>query len=297
MVAFDRLRMTAALRLLVVLHAFAGLPAWAQSFTFDAPKGWSLKWSPDQSNMLAAPDANFSSDLDQIVASVSLLHGQDASELNAEQLKDIILTMAEDSLPQSREGTADVKRFGTSRDGMYLRLTDKDRQAAFKYLTFAIHRKGRKLALGLMTSNDDDGAMQSKFLHLVESVEPVPALAGLSGKPVGRLKTKGKVAGAGDGFWGAIATDATQGDNDPWYSIGNGSTQAEAAQEAVGLCRDEGAQACVVRVAYKRCGAYAVSVSGLDSGAGMGSTRKAAEKHALRACKGRGCEVIASDCN
>jgi hypothetical protein len=272
-----------ALRVIVVLWAFAGLPALAQSFTFDTPKGWSLEWSPDKKNKSAAPNANFSSAPDQITASVSILQDKDVSVLSTEQLKEVILSMAEDSLPKSREGTADVKRFGPSRDGMFLRLTDKDPKASFKYLSFAIYRKGPELALGLMTSNDDDGIMLAKFLKLVESVRYV--------SPPTRASSVEKEV------WGAIATDANQDDSDPYYGIGGGDSKTEAEQEAIGNCRDEGAKVCVVRVSYTHCGAYAVSASGQGGGTGTGSTRRAAEKQALSACKGKGCEVIASDCN
>lgn len=279
--------MKISLKFFLLCLACAALSAWAQSFTFDYPKGWKLEWVTDKKNKSAAPDAQFTSETDRIIAGVSILQGRDASGLNPDQLQDIIMAMAIDSVPKSLEGKANVVAFGNNSTGMYIRLTDKNSKSDYKYLTVAIHRNGKELALGQMTSNDDDGAMLGKFLDVVKSIVAGPAQVVRTS--IGGTKSANKE------LWGAIATEPVTGDTDPYYGIGGGNSQAEAEENAQSFCREAGAKHCVVRVAYTQCGAYAVTTSGF--GTGTGPTKKTAEKIALNACNGKNCNVVASDCN
>jgi hypothetical protein len=288
------------LRFLLLILVFVALPAFSQGYTLNTPRGWTLEWKADKKNKSGAPNAEFTSATDRINASISIMQGRDASVLSVEQLREVVMSMAADSVPKSMEGKADIRTFGQSSSGMYIRLTDKEDKTQYKYITFAIHRKGKDMSLGLMTSNDHDAVLLTKFLGIFDSVvvNSAPMSGSSTKQPV--EKGKSKSANAKDKahqniVWGAIATDTTKGETDPYYGIGEGDTRAEAEQDAIGLCREEGAKVCVVRIAYTQCGAYAASASG--SGTGTGVTRREAEAQALSACKGRQCEIVASDCN
>lgn len=285
-------------QILVLLMALAAFPAFCQSFTFATPSGWKLEWTPDSRNQSGAPNAHFSSDGDDITASVSIVQGKDVSGLNAEQLRGVLIAMAEDSFPNSREGQANIKQFGTGNSGMYARLTDKDSKTRFKYVTYAILRKGKDLSLGTMTSNDDDGALLPKFFSVFESLA-VNADQSMTSDAAGSKPTAKVMPEAteSDVVWGAIASETNMTDNDPVHAFGQGDTRAEAEKDALTACRDEGAKRCVVRVAYKQCGAFAVSGSGKSWGWGVGPTKRAAEKFAIGGCKGVACDIVASDCN
>lgn len=271
--------------LIWLLLALAAMPALAQKFTFDYPKAWTLETVPDQKDPSAAPTAQFTSESDNIVAGVSILQGRDAAGLKPDDLRDIVMAMASDMVPKSREGKATVVAFGDNRAGMYIRLTDKGSKGAYKYLTVAIHRSGQDLAMGQMTSNDDDGAMLKQFLGVVGSV--------VSGPPQVARPGTGKLAE--QDVWGAIAIEQAKGDTDPYFGIGGGDSQAEAEKNAQRFCREAGAKRCVVQVTYTQCGAYAVSATGF--GRGIGASQKAAEKAALTACNDKNCSLVTSDCN
>ena len=279
--------------LLLVLTVTA-VPAWAQGYTFNTPKGWTLEWSPDKKNKSGAPNANFTSATDQIDASLSIMQGRDVSVLSVEQLQEVVLSMAEDSVPNSVEGTPQVKMFGAANTGMYIRLTAKKTQSKYRYITFAINRKGKDLALGLMTSNDSDAALLPKFLAVFDSVEVGAAQVTSSVGSAKKNAAKTQIQTDQDVTWGAIATDSAVG-SDSYYGIGGGDTRAESEQFALGYCREEGAMTCEVRIAYTQCGAYAASKTSF--GAGIGATKRAAERQALEACQGKRCEIVVSDCN
>ena len=280
------------LRWLVLVMAWAALPALAQTFTFDYPRQWKLESIPDQKNKAAAPTAHFTSATDRIEAQVSILDGRDASGLTPDQLRDMVQSMVADGLDKSVEGTARAVAFGPNDAGMYVRLTSKNDKSASKYLTTAVFRSGKDLALGQLTSSDDDGAMLALFLGIMKSVAGAPTPA--TGATTIKGGVKGAAPSADEDLWGAIAVAVVPGDVAPFFGVGGGTTQAEAEKNAQGFCREAGGKRCQVQLAYRQCGAYAVSVSG--SGTGIGKTQKAAEQKALSAC-GDKCGIVASDCN
>ena len=278
--------------LLVVFGAV--MPAWSQGFTFDYPKRWKLEKVPDKRNASAAPNAIFTSETDRIQASVSYLKGQDASRLTTDALRELVISIADDSVQASLEGRANPVAFGKHSAGMYVRVTDKNSQARYKYTTVAVHRNDKDLAIGQLKSSDDDGAMLAEFLGIVRTVVS-NASAPMEIERVRGAEAKAADKPAGKDLWGAISVEQLKGDTDPYYGIGGGDSQAEAEKNAQAFCREAGAQRCRVQLSYMQCGAYAVSPTGF--GVGIGSTGKAAEQAALGACKDKSCSMVVSDCN
>ena len=291
--------MTIAVRFFVLLMSLAAFPAFSQGYTLATPSGWTLEWQPDHKNKSGAPNAYLSSTVDNANASVSILRGRDASVLSTEDLQGVLLSMAEESLPHSREGRGTIRTFGQFNAGLYLRLTDKNKDAAFKYMTYAINRKGPHLSLGVLLSNDQDGANMPKLFGVLESIEvgatyAVPPNSVRTDSPNARHLLAPPIEAE---VWGAIATELTMTDNEPLHAFGSGDTRAEAEKDALAMCREEGAKRCTVRVTYTQCGALAVSGSGKAWGWGTGSSKRMAEKSALGSCKGVSCDIVASDCN
>lgn len=268
----------------LVLAALAALPATAQSWTFDVPQGWTLTWEPDEKDKSMPPAAVLVSSKEQISARLTVRQGPKVAEFTPANIEVVIGAMAEASLPYSREGRLDVRTFGPGGAGRYARLTDKDSKAEFKYMNYAVLRKDLTVMLAVVFSNDADAAVLPKLFKAMDSF----VIGGRSG-------TVPAAPVAQDLSWGAIATDATKGETDPYYGIGGGDTQVEAEKNALGYCREAGAKRCVLRLAYTQCGAYALSEIG--SGTGIAATKREAERLALGACKGQGCGIVASDCN
>jgi hypothetical protein len=267
------------------------MPVAAQNFTLDVPKQWTLQMVPDQKD--GQPKARFTSDSDRILADIAYLHGRDGSLLKTSDLRDILSSMAGDSVAKSVEGRVTAVPFGKPDAGIYVRLTSRDPKADAKYLTVAVHRNGRELSLGLLYSNDDNGAMLAQFLTVLQSVKPAGTGAAATGKTAGTAKSAPPAGGSDS--WGAISVDATRGDTDPPYGVGGGDTQSEAEANAQSFCRDSGGKRCKVQVAYTQCGAWAVS--GTSSGSGIGATERTAGQQAVAACGGKGCSVLVADCN
>jgi hypothetical protein len=276
--------------LLLSLAGYA-LPVAAQNFTLDVPKQWKLEMVADKKD--GSPKARFTSESDRILADIAYMHGRDGSLLKTSDMRDIVSSMAEDSVAKSVEGKMTAVPFGKPDAGVYVRLTSRDAKAAARYLTVAIHRNGRELSLGLLYSNDDNGAMLAQFLSVLQSVRPGGPAAVAAGKPPGATKSA-PAAGAAES-WGAISVDATRGDTDPPYGVGGGDTQAEAEANAQSFCRDSGGKRCKVQVAYTQCGAWAVSST--SSGIGIGANERTAGQQAVAACGGKGCSVLVADCN
>ena len=294
--------MRIAVRLFVVLISLTAHSVFSQGYTLATPSGWTLEWRPDHKNKSGAQNANLSSSTEGASASVSILEGRDASLLSTEELQGVLLAMAEESLPQSREGRGTIRTFGRFNTGMYLRLTDKKHDTAFKYMTYAINRKGPHLSIGVLLSNDQDGSILPKLFGVLESIEVGPANAypPLHSSPSGPYSPATQYPPSSSTeveVWGAIASEGTMTDNEPLHAFGEGDTRAEAEQDALAQCREEGARRCVVRVSYTQCGAFAVSGSGKVWSWGRGATKRAAEKAALGLCKGVNCDIVASDCN
>lgn len=294
--------MTIAVRFLVLLMSLAALPAFSQGYTLATPSGWTLEWRPDHKNKSGAQNANLSSSTEGASASVSILEGRDASQLSTEELQGVLLAMAEESLPQSREGRGTIRTFGRFNTGLYLRLTDKNKGAAFKYMTYAINRKGPHLSIGVLLSNDQDGSILPKLFGVLESIEvgaanAYPPLHSSPSGPYSPATQHPPSSSTEVEVWGAIASEGTMTDNEPLHAFGSGDTRAEAEKDALAMCREEGAKRCTVRVTYTQCGALAVSGSGKAWGWGTGSSKRMAEKAALGSCKGVSCDIVASDCN
>jgi hypothetical protein len=169
---------------MVLVMASVALPVWAQKFSFDYPKQWQVDTLGDKKIPEAAPTAHFTSRVDSIIADVSILEGRDASGLKPDDLREIVMAMVADSLPTSLEAKARPVAFGDKGTGMYVRLTSTDPNALGKYYTVAVHRSGGVMALGQLTSGDDDGAMLAKFLGIVNSVvaDTPTAAASASGR-------------------------------------------------------------------------------------------------------------------
>jgi Domain of unknown function (DUF4189) len=285
--------MKTGIQFLVLLTTFLALPAFSQGYTLATPSGWSLEWRADHKNKSGAPNANLTSIADGATASVSILQGLDAKSLSPDDLQGVLLAMAQDSFPQSLEGQGTVRSFGPSQAGIYLRLTDKKNAPDFKYMTYALHRKGPHLSLGVMLSNDDRGTVLPKLFAVLESIE-VGAPPAMPPRVSPRKTLK---PAAEDEVWSALATESNMTDNDPLYAFGVGDTRIEADKAAVSACLEEGAKRCTVRVTYKQCGAFAVSASGKSWGWGTGASKRVAEKGALEMCQGANCDILASDCN
>jgi hypothetical protein len=285
--------------LLLVLAALASFPATAQNWTFDVPEGWTVEWKPDDKNKLLPMDAIFASSKDRLEGKLVVRRGAKVSGMSAGDFNAIVPVMAEDLLPLSREGQLNLRPFGSGNGGQYARLTLKDSTEPFMFATFAVFRRDQDLMIGVLSSNDAEAALLPKFLKLFESIvvgeTPAARPAVVPAAPVQDSSAKGQKPAAPDIAWGAIATDATIGETDPYYGIGGGDTQVEAEKNALKFCRKEGAKRCVLRLTYTQCGAYALSEVG--SGTGLGATKREAERLALSACKGRDCEIVASDCN
>ena len=267
------------------------LPVAAQNFTLDYPARWKLEMVADKKD--GSPKARFTSDSDRILADIAYMDGRDGRLLKTSDMRDIVGSMAEDSVAKSVEGKVTTVPFGKPDAGVYARLTSRDPQAVAKYLTVAVHRNGRELSLGLLYSNDDNGAMLGQFLNVLQSVQPARAAAVPQSKPA----ATGKPAAAAGGTeqWGAIAVDGVKGDTDPAYGVGGGDTRAEAEDNAQSFCRDAGGKRCRVELAYTQCGAWAVS--GTSSGSGTGASERGAGQQAVAAGGGRGCSVLVADCN
>ncbi len=292
--------------LLVVLAA----PASAQKYEMRFPKSWVHEWVPNKNDAARPPASRFTSSADRISANVGIAPGLDARVLSKVQMAEVVTSMAEDWLPSAVETKPVVKPFGANGSGVYLRLTQKDSKAPFRYSTFAINRIGPLLWAGVLFSNDEDGSQLSNLFGVLESITtasatPAPAAAPAV-MPAPATAAKPAVAAAaspmpGDktvalvAAWGAIATNAVAGDAEPDYGIGGGDSQAEAEKNALRFCRENGAKRCTLRVSYTQCGAFATS--GTVSGSGIGASKKAAEQQALGACKDSDCSVLTSDCN
>ena len=278
----------------VLLASVAALPALAQNWTFDVPQGWTVEWVPDKNDKSMPPAAVLFSSKEQIDAKLTVRQGPKVAEFSPVAIEAVVQTMAEASVPQSREGRADVRSFGPGNAGRYTRLTDKDSKAEFRYKNYAVLRKDLTVILAVLFSNDDDAAVLPKLFKIMDSFVMGGHPATAPAAPVAPSAKGQKPAVAQDISWGAIATDAQKGETDPDYGVGGGDTQAEAEQNALNFCRKAGAKRCTLRLVYTQCGAYALSDVG--AGTGIAATKKGAEKQALSACKGS-CEIVTSDCN
>lgn len=275
--------------------AMASLPAVAQNWTFDVPQGWSVEWEPDKTDKTKPPAAVLFSIKEKIEGKLTVRQGPKVAEFSPAAIESVVQAMAENSVPQSREGRADLKSFGPGNAGRYTRLTDKDSKAEFKYKNYAVLRKDLTVMLAVLFSNDDDAAALPKLFKIMESFAMGANPASTPAAPVTNAALKGKKPAAAQGVsWGAIATDAKKGETDPDVGIGGGDSQPEAEQNALKFCREAGAKQCTLRLAYTQCGAYAQSDVG--AGTGIAATKGGAEKQALSACKGS-CEIVTSDCN
>ncbi len=96
--------------------------------------------------------------------------------------------------------------------------------------------------------------------------------------------------------YGAIAIDddlrGARGNGD--YAVGNGPTVAEARRIAMSNCTLGGNVACVVKLTYPRCGAYASSHR--SAGTGVGQSKQEATAAALASCGGGACHLVVADC-
>lgn len=95
--------------------------------------------------------------------------------------------------------------------------------------------------------------------------------------------------------WGAISIDVQKADRDPYYGIGGGSSEEEAANNAQKFCVEAGGKGCKTVVTYQECGAYAASRTG--GGWGKSGTKKTAEAKAISGCDHDSCKIVVSDCN
>lgn len=282
--------------LVLMLAALAAFPASAQNWTFDVPRGWTVTWEPDEQDKSMPPAAVVVSSKEQISAKLTVRQGPKVAEFSPANIELVIGAMAEAGVPHSREGRVDVRAFGPGSAGRYARLTDKDSKAEFRYMNYAVLRKDLTVMLAVVLSNDDDAAVLPKLFKAMDSFVMGGKPSTAPAVPVANSAAKAKApAVAQDIAWGAIATDLNKGETDPYYGIGGGDTQVEAETNALKFCREAGAKRCTLRLAYTQCGAYALSDVG--SGTGMAATKREAEKLALSACKSRGCEIVASDCN
>ena len=76
------------------------------------------------------------------------------------------------ALSQSTEGKVSAIRFGTKRDGVYARLTDKaPKPGEFILFTQGVRLQGKKVVLFTLYSNDKEGAVLRKALNVVDSVK------------------------------------------------------------------------------------------------------------------------------
>jgi len=76
-----------------------------------------------------------------------------------------------DAARQSTEGRVVAKRFGSKRDGVYARLTDKTpRPGEFVLFTQGVRLLGENIVLFTLYSNDIDGADLKKVLAILDSV-------------------------------------------------------------------------------------------------------------------------------
>lgn len=93
--------------------------------------------------------------------------------------------------------------------------------------------------------------------------------------------------------YGAIAVSDEQGlkSDEVGYGFGTGDSAAEAKSDAIRECKKAGNDSCEAVIAYKLCGAFAVSKS--YRGVGEGDSEKAAEANALKEC-GDACRVVTS---
>lgn len=95
--------------------------------------------------------------------------------------------------------------------------------------------------------------------------------------------------------WGALSIDLMKADRSPYYGIGGGTSEDEAAKAAMKFCGEAGGKECKVVVTYNQCGAYAASKTG--GGWGKSATKKTAETQALAGCNSESCKIVVSDCN
>jgi hypothetical protein len=279
----------------VLLTVHAALPAVAQSWTFDLPQGWRLEWEPNKDDKSMPLDAILTSSKEKIYGRLFVRQGPKSAAFTPEAIESAVQSMAEATVPQSSEGRAEVRSFGPGNAGRYIRLTDKDGKAEFKYTNNAILRRDLTVMVAVLLSNDDDASALLKLFKIMDSVVMEGSPAAVPKAPVSNAAAKAQKPAAAQGMsWGAIATDAKKGEKDPDVGIGGGDTQAEAEQNALKFCREAGAKQCTLRLVYNQCGAYAQSDVG--AGTGIAATKKGAEKQALSACKGS-CEIVTSDCN
>jgi hypothetical protein len=73
---------------------------------------------------------------------------------------------------QSTEGKVTAVRFGSKKDGVYARLTDKAPKAGeFVLFTQGVRLQGKKVVLFTLYSNDKDGSILRKALEIVDSIQ------------------------------------------------------------------------------------------------------------------------------
>jgi hypothetical protein len=95
---------------------------------------------------------------------------------------------------------------------------------------------------------------------------------------------------------GAIAVDDMAGDkaSDVGYYVSTGDKTKEAAKKsALKGCKELGLKDCRIGVWYAQCGAYATSLT--NNAYGGGKTKEIATNAALKRC-GKGCEIVAAEC-
>jgi len=106
------------------------------------------------------------------------------------------------------------------------------------------------------------------------------------------------MASAGSGWcWGAIAVDdeaGTDSDEAGYGSATGYDSRAEAANDAMAACQNEGNENCRLVLTFQKCGAYAASLD--QYGIGRAATLKQAEQRALADCGDANCHLVVSDC-
>jgi hypothetical protein len=101
---------------------------------------------------------------------------------------------------------------------------------------------------------------------------------------------------ADDAAWGAFAVDTSDAATKaPYYGVGGGDTEAEASENAMKFCAEEGGAKCTLATTYKQCGALASN--GGSIGWGKAPTQEEAEAQAMAGCGKDDCKIAVSDCN
>lgn len=97
--------------------------------------------------------------------------------------------------------------------------------------------------------------------------------------------------------WGAIAVDDESGldPEEAGYGSATGyDNRADAANDAMAACQNEGNDNCRIALTFQKCGAYAASLT--LYGVGRAATLKEAEQRALADCGAADCRLVVSDC-